>query len=64
VVASREGVGLDVEDLYYRAKIAMITGWEYEYIDTLGAVDVEAIMQVYEAEQKMAKPKPKAKKWR
>lgn len=48
----RFGSHLDYEtsDLYYRAKIAMLTGWTMEYIDALGMLDYESIIQVFEAE--------------
>jgi len=45
-------VPLDVEtgEIYRRVKIALLTGWTMDYIEGLGMVDSEAILQVYEAE--------------
>ena len=35
--------------LYGRVRIAMITGWSFEYIDALGWLDWEAILQIHDA---------------
>lgn len=50
-MARREGVTLDVETLYENAKIAMMTGWTIEYIENLGLLHRESLLQVYDAEQ-------------
>jgi hypothetical protein len=39
-----------------------MTGWTLEYIDGLGVIDQESIMQIYEAEQALIKSK--VKRWR
>lgn len=42
-------------DQYPRVEIALLTGWTLEYIDNLGTIDEEAILQIYEAKQKLMK---------
>lgn len=37
----------------------MLTGWTFEYIDQLGVIDAESLIQVYEAEQHLKQPKRK-----
>jgi hypothetical protein len=49
-------------DLYRRAKIALLTGWTFDYIDRLGVIDQDSILQIHEAENALMKPK-KVKKW-
>jgi hypothetical protein len=41
---------VDIGAIYERAKIAFLTGWSIEYIDNLGWLDHEAILQIHEAE--------------
>ena len=38
---------------YRRAKIALLTGWTFDYIDQLGAADESLILEVHEAEQSL-----------
>jgi hypothetical protein len=49
------GLNLDIDlsDLYETVKIAELTGWQIEYINDLGWLHREAILQVYEAEGKL-----------
>ena len=49
-VAQKEGVILDVEELYNDARLAMITGWSLEYIRGLGVLDGAAILQINEVD--------------
>ena len=43
-------------NIYRRIKIAMITGWPMDYIDNkLGLLDGDAILQIWEAEQRLIK---------
>lgn len=46
---------------YYRVEIALLTGWTLDYIDSLGVLDQEAVLQIHEAKQKLMKPKKKGK---
>lgn len=39
--------------------MALITGWELEYVDRLGALDETAIWQIYDAENAPIKRKGK-----
>ena len=43
----------DIGDQYKRLKVALITGWTLDYIDSLGLRDYEEIYQVFEAEQSL-----------
>lgn len=45
------------EAQYARVEIALLTGWTLEYIDGLGTVDSDAILQIYEAKQKLLQVK-------
>jgi hypothetical protein len=40
---------------YPRVEIALLTGWTLEYIDNLGMIDQESVLQIYEAKQKLRK---------
>jgi hypothetical protein len=37
--------------------LALLTGWTLDYIDSLGMMDQEAILQIYEAKQKIMSAK-------
>ena len=56
-VCELEGVSFDVGDLYERTQIAKMTGWTLEYIDGLGLIDREALLQISSAEREMMKGK-------
>ena len=36
---------------YQRAKLAMLTGWTFEHIDNMGALDFNEVLEVHEAEE-------------
>lgn len=56
-VAAKEGVTLDVETLYEVSKIAMLTGWTVEYIESLGILYRESLLQIHDAEIKLTNMK-------
>ena len=51
-------------EIYRTCKIAMLTGWTFEHIESLGMYNSEALLQVYEAEQKLKNQPPKKGKRR
>jgi len=50
--------------VYRNSKLALLTGWTFEYIETLGLLNSEAILQIYEAEQKLKAQSHQPKKGR
>lgn len=44
---------------YQRVKVALLTGWTLDYIDGLGLVDSDAVLQVAEADAMLRQPKRK-----
>lgn len=46
----RQPLPPDVVHLYRRAKLAMLTGWTFDYIDNLGLIDEESLWQIHDAE--------------
>lgn len=40
-----------------RAELVYLTGWTLEYIDNLGTIDGEALLQIYDAKRKLTKGK-------
>jgi len=45
------------EQQYSRVEIALLTGWTFDYIDGLGAIDSDAVLQIYAAKQKLVRKK-------
>ena len=45
------------EQQYSRVEIALLTGWTFDYIDSLGTVDSDAVLQIYAAKQKLIRKK-------
>ena len=46
-----------MEEIYTVYRLATLTGWTIEYIKSLGLLDVEAILQIWDAEQALIKAK-------
>ena len=49
-VTKMEGVSLDVGNLYEIAQLVKLTGWSIEYIENLGLLYREGLLQIYDAE--------------
>lgn len=47
----------NIEEIYTVYRLATLTGWTIEYIKSLGLLDAEAFLQIWDAEQTLIKAK-------